>query len=62
MWAWARPADSANVGGESRVPGPSESLPSVSYSLMGMWRERIFFTSESVLPRLSDSVGGWREA
>jgi hypothetical protein len=23
---------------------------------MGKWRDRIFFTSESVLPRLSDSV------
>lgn len=58
MWAWARPADSAKVGGESLGPGPSESLPWVSYSLMGMCSDRIFFTSESVLPKLSDSAGG----
>lgn len=34
---------------------PSVSLPSVSYSEMGMCSDRIFLTSESVLPRLSDS-------
>lgn len=36
-------------------PSPSESLPRVSYSEIGRWRVNIFFTSESVLPRLSDS-------
>jgi hypothetical protein len=33
----------------------SESLPRVSYSEMGKCRVRIFLTSESVLPKLSDS-------
>lgn len=36
-------------------PSPSESEPNVSYSEIGRWSVRIFFTSESVLPRLSDS-------
>lgn len=36
-------------------PSPSESEPSVSYSEIGRCRVNIFFTSESVLPRLSDS-------
>nr|CAD7573669.1 unnamed protein product [Timema californicum] len=34
---------------------PSESLPRVSYSEIGRCRVKIFLTSESVLPRLSDS-------
>lgn len=33
----------------------SDSDPRVSYSVIGMWRVRIFRTSESVLPGLSDS-------
>jgi hypothetical protein len=36
-------------------PSPSESEPRVSYSEIGRCRVSIFFTSESVLPRLSDS-------
>lgn len=36
-------------------PSPSESLPRVSYSEIGRCSVSIFFTSESVLPRLSDS-------
>lgn len=38
---------------------PSESLPSVSYSEIGRCRVKIFLTSESVLPRLSDSETTW---
>lgn len=34
----------------------SDSDPSVSYSVMGMWSVRIFLTSESVEPGLSDSI------
>lgn len=37
------------------LPSPSESEPRVSYSEIGRCRVNIFFTSESVLPRLSDS-------
>ena len=33
----------------------SDSEPSVSYSVIGMWSVRIFLTSESVEPGLSDS-------
>jgi hypothetical protein len=33
----------------------SDSEPCVSYSVMGMWSVRIFLTSESVEPGLSDS-------
>ncbi len=38
------------------LPSPSESLPNVSYSEIGRCSVKIFFTSESVLPKLSDSV------
>lgn len=33
----------------------SDSDPSVSYSVIGIWRVSIFLTSESVEPGLSDS-------
>lgn len=34
----------------------SDSEPSVSYSVIGMWSVKIFLTSESVEPGLSDSI------
>lgn len=38
------------------VTSLSDSLPNVSYSVIGMWSVKIFLTSESVLPSgLSDS-------